>query len=480
MEALGRVAALLAVLVVLVHGESAPTTPLLKLSGNLRKPAATVQKVVIGRSASSSLQAKGEAIEKLSKDMVQGAPSPLARAVSTTMNGLGNVLHKMYDQVRIDEKVFQDFQEKMLQKELASADVDISWPAIKNLIKSEVGRGRRKLQDKVAEFKVDLLEMVQKGLDALRQDVRATVTGAALRKKRKELLKKAARAGLKVNNTRVLPRNVTKHLDEFLKRLPASLGAKKDIRKYVTKKLKLGKNAKRAGMIDVRGENAAGALASMKRALSGSLSNKDLQSELFARLQDLTQSYLRDPTPAARTALMALRKKVLSGMKKLRMNATKAERMKLLNQTNTKRALKQKLFLQRAQIKALRNQLHILRSRKPVVVALPVEGAVSSTGGTEHLKRLLRAGLGKAKPVRRGRSSHEPALDALEAQAEAAVRAAEHAAEGQTDVNRIAAHIHKANQHITQLTREVTQRVRRDMRSTLAQQASAPFSALSR
>jgi hypothetical protein len=303
-------------------------------------------------------------------------PTKLARDVSRTMRGLSKVIHKMYRQVRMDEKLFKSFKERMLQQEIDGADVELSWPAIKDLVHSEVETGRRQISDKVAEFKVDLLEMVQRGLDALRADVRATVTSRALQKTQKALLnsalaaarpparlraaacrsvlssackpsahhcrcacaeEKAARAGKRAVKKRP-PRNLTANLDAFLAQLPVSPAAKKDISQYVVKKVEVGKvvracgalghrrvvadtchqAAKPAATIDLAGESAAQALQGVEKALAGQMSQKDLRGELFARLQDLTQSYLKNPTPVARQALLTLRKAVVRGLKTLR------------------------------------------------------------------------------------------------------------------------------------------------------------------
>jgi len=356
--------------------------------------------------------------------------------------------------VQMDEKLFKSFKERMLKQEIDGSDMELSWPSIKDLVHSEVESGRRQIGDKVAEFKVDLLEMVQRGLDALRADVRATVTSRALQKSQKALLKKAS--GARANRTRKprMPRNLTANLDAFLSMLPVSPAAKQDIGKYVKQKVAVGKEAKLAGRIDVAGESAAQALQGMEKALAGKMSEKDLRGELFARLQDLTQSYLKNPTPVARRALMSLRRTVLKGLKKLRSNVTASEKHKLLNSTSKSRGLMDVVEQQQQKIRRLKNKIRVLRKQKPVVVTVPV--ADRPIGGVQHLQRLLAAR--PDVPV-----ASAP-LDALQAQAEAAVAAAERAASGQSDVSRIAANIEAANKDILKLTSEVTRRVQQDLK----------------
>jgi hypothetical protein len=135
-----------------------------------------------------------------------------------------------------------------------------------------------------------------------------------------------------------------------------------------------------------------------------------------------------------------------------RSNVTAAEKQKLLNASSTSRGQQDVVQAQAQAIRRLKNELRVLRAQKPVAVAVPV--ANKPNGGIQHLHRLLSA---RPDPV------NTAPLDALQAQAEAAVAAAERAASGQADVSRIAANIEAANKNILKLTSEVTRRVQRDL-----------------
>eukprot|EP01006_Ploeotia_vitrea_P059765 TRINITY_DN74751_c0_g1_i1.p1 TRINITY_DN74751_c0_g1~~TRINITY_DN74751_c0_g1_i1.p1 ORF type:complete len:483 (+),score=285.23 TRINITY_DN74751_c0_g1_i1:29-1450(+) len=99
------------------------------------------------------------------------AKSPDGKLVASTLGKLDGVLNKMFRQVREDEKMFDMFKAKVLEDEVAKSADDLSWPAIKDLIHKEVMVGRHKVQKQVEVFKLEILDTVQKGLDALRGDL---------------------------------------------------------------------------------------------------------------------------------------------------------------------------------------------------------------------------------------------------------------------------------------------------------------------
>lgn len=264
---------------------------------------------------------------------VAAATSSLAQSLSTpakisaTLSSLGKVLNRMFDQIEADERVYQEFKQELLQQEVNSVNVDLSWPAIKDLVSAEVKAGRANMEAQVAQFKIEVLDMVQKGLDALRADLRATVmTGFAPKETSKTTVNLdviADAAPVASNNNRsnsVMP----SQLSDFVDSLDCSDNCKQDIRNFIQQKMQ---------QQDDYGQSPFDALREMQNALQGRLSSRDVRAELYQRLEELTRDYLRNPSPVAKQALESLRSVMIAALNTTG-NATSSSEP-VYNATNT-------------------------------------------------------------------------------------------------------------------------------------------------
>jgi hypothetical protein len=98
--------------------------------------------------------------------------------VAGTLSHLGGVLARMYGRVKEDEAVFKSFKHHLLEDEVRKAEKDLSWPAIRDLVAAEIDRGHRGISSQISDFKLEIMDMVQKGLDGMRGDLRSTVIGS--------------------------------------------------------------------------------------------------------------------------------------------------------------------------------------------------------------------------------------------------------------------------------------------------------------
>jgi len=274
--------------------------------------------------------------------------------------------------VQQDEVVFKTFKNKMLEDEIAKAVPDYNWPAIEKLVKAEVQTGKTRIENQVANFKIDVLDTVQKGLDQLRSDVRDTTTTdpsvahgenseesskessestkvgtydkypygvkhpASSRKKRHsesgedglsaDVLKRLkfsentdqGPAEFETNDLfGTLPSTPLDAISKSLDHLVAK-GDKETIYHFILKTIA----ARRKSMAEKKqaeskyGETATKALEDLRRQLTGKIPAHEIGSEIFERLEDLTRDQLRNPSNDTAEALKQIQQTLIQALRK--------------------------------------------------------------------------------------------------------------------------------------------------------------------
>lgn len=128
-----------------------------------------------GSRSSASLSRSGSSSES-SEESSSQSDVPFSEQVANTLNGLTAILEKIHGEVESDERVFKAFKNKVLEDEISKAGGKVNWPAVKDLVKAEVAAGSKTIENQAANFKIDVLDVIQKGLDTLRSEVRTTMT----------------------------------------------------------------------------------------------------------------------------------------------------------------------------------------------------------------------------------------------------------------------------------------------------------------
>jgi hypothetical protein len=114
-----------------------------------------------------------QATRKAEQGTLREQGEQMTGTVADALARLRGVAEEMERQAESDEMVFKAFRDKSLEDAVLKSSVHLDWPHIQELVAAQVKLGHALVRQQVNNFKMDILDIVQTGLNVLRSEVRS-------------------------------------------------------------------------------------------------------------------------------------------------------------------------------------------------------------------------------------------------------------------------------------------------------------------